>query len=88
MANLQAIRKRISSVKNTQQLTRAMKMVAAARLRRVQDKVLQTRPFAAEILKMIQPILAQSDHPQFLSPFLSKKEDPAQIKEQGAKHVR
>jgi len=39
MANLRAIRKRISSVKSTQQITRAMKMVSAAKLRRAQDGI-------------------------------------------------
>jgi F-type H+-transporting ATPase subunit gamma len=71
MANLQAIQKRITSVKNTQQLTRAMKMVAAARLRRVQDKVEQSRPFAAEVLKMIKEVLAKTMNPESLSSFLS-----------------
>lgn len=72
MANLQSIRKRISSVKNTQQLTRAMKMVAAARLRRVQDKVQQSRPFSGEILKMISPVISKTTDPESLSPFMAK----------------
>lgn len=87
MANLQAIRKRISSVKNTQQLTRAMKMVAAARLRRVQDKVLQSRPFAEEILKMIQQILEKTDQPELLSPFLSKAAPHTHEKENSIRRV-
>ena len=43
MANLKAIRKRVATVKNTQQITKAMKMVAAAKLRRAQDRIMQMR---------------------------------------------
>ncbi|MGH9760500.1 MAG: F0F1 ATP synthase subunit gamma, partial [Blastocatellia bacterium] len=46
MANLQDIRRRIRSVKSMQQLTRAMKMVSAAKLRRAQDRVIAARPYA------------------------------------------
>ena len=46
MATLRDIRNRIGSVKNTQQVTRAMKMVAAAKLRRAQENIFKTRPYA------------------------------------------
>ena len=49
MATLRDIRNRISSVKNTQQVTRAMKMVAAAKLRRAQENIFKTRPYAFKI---------------------------------------
>lgn len=49
MANLRDIRNRISSVNNTQQITKAMKMVAAAKLKKAQDRMTQTRPFADKI---------------------------------------
>ena len=49
MANLIDLRRRIRSVKNTQQITRAMKMVAASRLRRSQERVLAARPYAAAL---------------------------------------
>ncbi len=49
MANLKDIRKRIQSVKSTRQITRAMKMVAAAKLRRAQDAVVNARPYAYRI---------------------------------------
>src|SRR6266508_2554130 len=52
MPSLIDIRRRIRSVKNTQQITRAMKMVAAAKLRRAQDRVLASRPYAA-LLKTV-----------------------------------
>jgi F-type H+-transporting ATPase subunit gamma len=45
MATLKAIRRRISSVKSTQQITRAMKLVSAARLRRAQEALLNARPY-------------------------------------------
>ena len=50
MASLIDIRRRLRSVKNTQQITRAMKMVAAAKLRRSQDRVIAARPYAAALL--------------------------------------
>lgn len=53
MANLRDIRDRITSVKNTQQITKAMKMVAAARLKKAQDRVVATRPYAASIASVI-----------------------------------
>jgi F-type H+-transporting ATPase subunit gamma len=56
MANLKDIRSRIGSVKNTQQITRAMKMVSAAKLRRAQQNIVNLRPYAREILKVISDI--------------------------------
>ena len=53
MANLLDIRRRIKSVKNTQQITKAMKMVSAAKLRRAQDRVIAARPYAALLRKML-----------------------------------
>ena len=53
MPSLIDLRRRIGSIKNTQQITRAMKMVAAARLRRSQDKVLAARPYADELRRMV-----------------------------------
>ena len=46
MANLRELRKRIASVKNTQKITNAMKMVSAARLRRAEEAIKSARPFA------------------------------------------
>ena len=53
MANLRDIRNRISSVNNTQQITKAMKMVAAAKLRKAQDRMIQTRPYANTLATVI-----------------------------------
>ena len=64
MANLKEIRIRISSVKSTKQITSAMKMVAASKLRRAQDKIVQLRPYAGklqEILVNLSSSLAESE---------------------------
>lgn len=53
MANLRDIRNRISSIENTQQITKAMKMVAAAKLRKAQQKMLATRPYANKIQSVV-----------------------------------
>ncbi|HEX7015573.1 MAG TPA: FoF1 ATP synthase subunit gamma, partial [Cyclobacteriaceae bacterium] len=54
MASLKEVKNRIGSVLSTQQITKAMKMVAAAKLRRSQDKVLQMRPFAQKLTAILQ----------------------------------
>jgi F-type H+-transporting ATPase subunit gamma len=64
MANLKAIRLRIASVKSTRQITSAMKMVSAAKLRRAQDKIVRLRPYANklhEILIGLSQSLAESE---------------------------
>src|ERR1700674_3094545 len=53
MATLLDFRRRIRSVKNTQQITRAMKFVAAARLRRAQEKAFSSRPYARALARVI-----------------------------------
>lgn len=68
MASLRDIRSRIGSVKNTQQITRAMKMVAAAKLRRAQERIFATRPYAFKIREMIGHLRERLDptqHPLF-----------------------
>jgi F-type H+-transporting ATPase subunit gamma len=54
MASLKSIRKRINSVKSTHQITKAMKMVAAAKLRRAQEDVLAARPYAKKLAEVLQ----------------------------------
>jgi F-type H+-transporting ATPase subunit gamma len=56
MPSLKAIRKRISSVKNTQKITKAMKMVAAAKLRRAQDAAIALRPYAQHLSQIASDI--------------------------------
>lgn len=60
MANVLDLRRRIRSVKNTQQITRAMKMVAAARLRRAQEHLLSGRPFADQIQAVLRSVVART----------------------------
>ncbi|MDE2996699.1 MAG: ATP synthase F1 subunit gamma [Bacteroidota bacterium] len=61
MASLRDLRGRISSVKNTQQVTRAMKMVAAAKLRRAQESIFNTRPYAFKLSEVIARLKDQLD---------------------------
>ncbi|MBW2731968.1 MAG: ATP synthase F1 subunit gamma [Deltaproteobacteria bacterium] len=66
MPSLKDIRRRITSVKNTQKITRAMKLVAAAKLRRAQANILQARPYAQELHEMIAELALRTeadDHP-------------------------
>ena len=56
MANLKEVKNRISSVTSTQQITKAMKMVAAAKLRRAQDKIMQMRPYSERMSKVIENV--------------------------------
>ena len=60
MPNILDIRRRIRSVKNTQQITRAMKMVAAARLRRAVERVLNARPYANQMRAMLASVAART----------------------------
>ncbi len=53
MATLKTIRKRISSVKNTQKITKAMKMVAAAKLRRAQTSLYKARPYGVHLKRLL-----------------------------------
>jgi F-type H+-transporting ATPase subunit gamma len=76
MANLKDIRNRIQSVKNTQQITRAMKMVSAAKLRRAQQNIVNLRPFAKQILSVIADIA--STH-RVRHPLLSTNENPKKV---------
>jgi F-type H+-transporting ATPase subunit gamma len=61
MASLRDIRKRIRSVKNTQQITKAMKMVAAAKLRKAQDAIIAARPYAKGLDQMISSLAERSE---------------------------
>ncbi len=63
MATLLDFRRRIRSVKNTQQITRAMKFVAAARLRRAQEKVFAARPYAGQMLVLLRSAMARVENP-------------------------
>jgi F-type H+-transporting ATPase subunit gamma len=71
MATLLDFRRRIRSVKNTQQITRAMKFVAAARLRRAQEAALAARPYATELARVLRSTMARIESPEH--PLLAKR---------------
>jgi len=71
MATLLDFRRRIRSVKNTQQITRAMKFVAAARLRRAQEAALAARPYAMELARVLRSTMARIESPEH--PLLAKR---------------
>src|SRR5271157_688784 len=70
MANIRDIRRRIRSVKNTRQITKAMKMVAAAKLRRAQERALAARPYATMITNVLRSLIKRTD------PFDEKTGEP------------
>ena len=66
MPSLIDLRRRIRAVKSTQQITKAMKMIAASRLKRAQDRVISARPFAQRMLKVLNGLVTrveQDAHP-------------------------
>jgi F-type H+-transporting ATPase subunit gamma len=73
MPTLLDFRRRIRSVKNTQQITRAMKFVAAARLRRAQEAALAARPYAHELARVLRSTMARIESPQH--PLLARREE-------------
>jgi F-type H+-transporting ATPase subunit gamma len=71
MPTLLDFRRRIRSVKNTQQITRAMKFVAAARLRRAQEAALAARPYAKELVRVLRSTISRIAEPQH--PLLARR---------------
>ena len=72
MANLKEIRTKIGSVKNTQKITKAMEMVAASKMRRTQNKMEETRPYADKIRTVIGHLFQAN--PEYRHPFLYERE--------------
>ncbi len=71
MPSLIDLRRRIRAVKSTQQITKAMKMIAASRLKRAQDRVVAARPFAQRMLRVLNGLVSRVDpesHPLLRSP--------------------
>ncbi len=77
MPSLRDIKRKITSVKKTQQITKAMKMVAAAKLRRAQDRVIAARPYSRKMLAVIANLAARVERTQH--PLLAKRE-PKKVK--------
>jgi len=74
MANLKDIRDRIVSVKNTRKITEAMRLVAAAKVRRAQDQVLKSRPFADRLARVLENIQSRMKFEAADSPLLKTRE--------------
>ena len=77
MPSLIDIRRRIRSVKNTQQITKAMKMVSAAKLRRAQDRTIASRPYGALLRKVLGNVAAAvaNDESAAENPLLARREE-------------
>lgn len=74
MANLKEVRGRIQSVNSTQQITKAMKMVAAAKLRKAQDAITKMRPFSKKLSGLLQNLSAASADMDLENPFMKVRE--------------
>ena len=72
MANLKEVRNRISSVSSTQQITKAMKMVSAAKLKRATNAIVQLRPYANKLKELLSNLSASLEDGS--SPFLQQRE--------------
>jgi F-type H+-transporting ATPase subunit gamma len=77
MANLKEIRIRLASVNTTQQITKAMKLVAASKLKRSQDRILQMRPYSEKLNEMLSNIMANLEGGTSLS--FNKKREPKKV---------
>ncbi len=73
MANLKEIRSRISSISSTMQITSAMKMVSAAKLKKAQDAIVMLRPYSEKLQEIIENVNASSD-PDRVSVYAQKRE--------------
>lgn len=73
MANLKEIRGRITSISSTMQITRAMKMVSAAKLKKAQDAIVMLRPYSEKLQEIIQNVNSSSD-PDQISVYAQKRE--------------
>jgi len=74
MANLKEIRDRIGSVKNTRKITEAMRLVAAAKVRRAQEQVLRSRPFADRLARVLQNLQSRMGFEGADAPLLSARD--------------
>ncbi len=72
MAGAKEIRSKIKSIKNTQKITKAMEMVAASKMRKAQDRMAASRPYAEKINTVLSH-LAQA-HPEYKHPYLFERE--------------
>ena len=78
MPSLKAIRNRISSVRNTQKITKAMKMVSAAKLRRAQETAVAARPYAQKLTELLEGVSSASG--EEAHPLLRSNSSPARVR--------
>src|SRR2546426_258543 len=76
MATLRDIRRRIRSVESTQKITRAMKLVAAAKLRRAQERILAARPYAGKMAELLGNLVSSADGDEAPHPLLIQRAGP------------
>ena len=74
MANLKEIRDRIKSVKNTRKITEAMRLVAAAKVRRAQEQVLRSRPFADRLSRILENLQSRMRFEDAASPLMEQRD--------------
>jgi F-type H+-transporting ATPase subunit gamma len=82
MPSLIDIRRRVRAVKSTQQITKAMKMIAAARLRRAQDRIVNARPFAQQMQRVLNSLASRVDpgaHPLLAQPLEATPDQPTLV---------
>ncbi|MFN8457349.1 MAG: ATP synthase F1 subunit gamma [Anaerolineae bacterium] len=79
MASIREIRQRIRSVKNIAQVTRAMQMVAASKMRRAQEQALASRPYAAKAWEILTHLSQQRGNAELLHPLLTRREQIKQV---------
>jgi len=77
MANAREIRTKINSIKNTRQITRAMEMVAASKMRKAQERMFASRPYAEKILDVIGHLA--NSHPEFRHQFFEEREEVKKV---------
>jgi F-type H+-transporting ATPase subunit gamma len=76
MATLRDIQRRIRSVQSTQKITRAMKLVAAAKLRRAQERILSARPYANKMAELLGNLVSGQGSDEVAHPLLEQREGP------------
>src|SRR2546425_13241507 len=80
MPTLRDIRRRIRSVESTQKITRAMKLVAAAKLRRAQERILAARPYANKMAELLGNLVSAADGAEGSAhPLLEQREGPRRL---------
>jgi F-type H+-transporting ATPase subunit gamma len=75
MAGLKEIKRRISGAKNTRKITRAMKMISAARLRKAQQRITELRPYAQKTVELLTSVASRVNPEDDVSPLLRRREE-------------